>query len=65
MAYILEAMTIEESGKKVEIKKNLESIPPELRKAFEELPTIKNAFYALTPGRQRAYIIYFSQPKQL
>lgn len=63
-SYVLEAMAIEESGKKVEYKKNPEPIPEELVKAFEEAPAFKKAFYALTPGRQRGYIIHFSQPKQ-
>lgn len=63
-SYVLEAIAIEESGKKVEYKKNPEPIPEELVKAFEEAPAFKKAFYALTPGRQRGYIIHFSQPKQ-
>jgi len=63
-AYILEAVEIEKSGQKVIFKKNLEPIPDELSQVFEEDPVLKNAFYALTPGRQRGYIIYFSQPKQ-
>ena len=63
-AYILEAITIEESGKKVVTVKNPESIPEELLQAFEDDTAFENAFYALTPGRQRGYIIYFSQPKQ-
>lgn len=62
--YILEANAIEESGKKVEMKKDLEPLPEELLHAFEVDSVFKNAFYALTPGRQRAYIITFSQPKQ-
>lgn len=63
-AYIKEAIAVEESGAKVEFKKNLEPTPDELLAKFEEVPVFKNAFYALTPGKQRAYIIYFSQPKQ-
>jgi uncharacterized protein YdeI (YjbR/CyaY-like superfamily) len=62
--YILEAIEIEESGKKVEFKKNPEPIPEELSLAFENDPVFKKAFYALTPGRQRGYIIHFSQPRQ-
>ncbi|WP_319501419.1 DUF1801 domain-containing protein [uncultured Draconibacterium sp.] len=62
--YITEAIEIEKSGKKVELKKNPEPVPDELLLAFEEDPLFMNAFYALTPGRQRGYIIYFSQPKQ-
>lgn len=62
--YVLEAIEIEESGKKVEFKKNPEPIPDELLETFEQDPAFKQAFYALTPGRQRGYIIHFSQPKQ-
>ena len=62
--YVLEAIEIEESGKKVEFKKNPEPIPDELLQAFEQNPAFKKAFYSLTPGRQRGYIIYFSQAKQ-
>jgi uncharacterized protein YdeI (YjbR/CyaY-like superfamily) len=62
--YVLEAIEIEESGKKVEFKKNPEPIPDELLEAFEQDPAFKQAFYALTAGRQRGYIIHFSQPKQ-
>ncbi|MCB0457953.1 MAG: DUF1801 domain-containing protein [Flavobacteriaceae bacterium] len=63
-SYILEAIAIEKSGKKVEFKKNPEPIPDELLQAFEDEPAFKTAFYDLTLGRQRGYIIYFSQPKQ-
>ena len=63
-SYIIEAIAIEESGKKVEFKKNPEPIPTELLQAFEADPAFKKAFYALTPGRQRGYTIHFSQPKQ-
>ncbi len=63
-SYILEAIAIEESGKKVEFKKNPEPIPTELLQAFEQNPAFKKAFYSLTLGRQRGYIIYFSQAKQ-
>ena len=62
--YVLEAIEIEESGKKEEFKKNPEPIPNELLEAFEQDPAFKKAFYALTAGRQRGYIIHFSQPKQ-
>ena len=62
--YVLEAIEIEESEKKVEFKKNPEPIPNELLEAFEQDPAFKKAFYALTAGRQRGYIIHFSQPKQ-
>ena len=55
----MEAIEIEESGKKVEFKKNPEPIPNELLEAFEQDPAFKKAFYALTAGRQRGYIIHF------
>jgi len=61
--YIMEAISIEESGKKVIFKKNPEPMPVELIQAFESDPKFKKAFHALTPGRQRGYIIHFSQPK--
>jgi uncharacterized protein YdeI (YjbR/CyaY-like superfamily) len=63
-AYILEAVEIEKSALKVLFKKNPEPIPEELMEKFDEYPELEKAFYALTPGRQRGYIIYFSQPKQ-
>lgn len=46
------------------LKKNPEPLPDELLQAFEEDPAFRTAFYALTPGRQRGYVINFSQPKQ-
>jgi len=64
-AYIYEAIEIEKAGLKVELKKTSEySIPEEFQTKLNEIPTLKTAFDALTPGRQRAYILYFSQPKQ-
>lgn len=63
-SYIKEAIAVEEQGKKVEFKKNPEPIPDELLQAFEQDPAFKKAFFALTSGRQRGYIIHFSQPKQ-
>lgn len=62
--YIQEAIQIEQSGAKVVTIKNPEPIPEELLEVFEEDPAYESAFFALTPGRQRAYIISFSQPKQ-
>ena len=62
--YVKEAVVIEESGVKVEFKKDLEPVPDELNGMFEALPALREAFYALTPGKQRGYIIHFSQPKQ-
>ncbi len=63
-SYVLEAIAIEEKGKKVPTVKNPEPIPDELLQAFEDDPSFKMAFESLTPGRQRGYIIHFSQPKQ-
>ena len=63
-AYVYEAIEVEKSGVKPNIRKNPEPIPEELHKKFDEMPALKTAFDALTPGRQRGYILYFSQPKQ-
>ena len=62
--YIFQAIENEKGGKKVEFKKKLESEPQELLDAFKSDPKFKKAFYALSPGRQRGYILTFSQPKQ-
>lgn len=62
--YIYEAIELEKNGAKIVYKKNLEPTPIELEEKFEKSTAFKNAFYALTPGRQRGYIIYFSQAKQ-
>lgn len=64
-AYVHEAIEVEKAGLEVNFKKNTEFIiPEELQNKFDEIPALKTAFEALTPGRQRAYILYFSQPKQ-
>jgi uncharacterized protein YdeI (YjbR/CyaY-like superfamily) len=64
-AYIYEAIEVEKSGKEVEFKKNTEIIiSDELQIKFDESPALKIAFESLTPGRQRAYLLHFSQPKQ-
>ncbi|MBO3794730.1 YdeI family protein [Bacillus subtilis] len=64
-AYIHEAIEVEKAGLKVEVNKNIElNIPEELQKKFDEIPALKTAFEALTPGRQRTYTLYFSQAKQ-
>jgi uncharacterized protein YdeI (YjbR/CyaY-like superfamily) len=64
-AYINEAIEVEKAGLKVEFKKTTEyTIPEELQKKLDEITSLKTAFNALTPGRQRAYIFYFSTPKQ-
>jgi len=64
-AYIYEAIEVEKAGLKVNLKKTSEfKIPQEFQNKLDEIPALKTAFYALTPGRQRAYIFYFSKPKQ-
>ena len=63
-AYIHEAIEVEKAGLKVDFKKYPEPIPDELQKKFKELPALKKAFYNLTPGRQKGYILHFSKPKQ-
>lgn len=64
-AYIYEAIEVEKAGLEVNYKKNTEFlIPEELQNKFDEILTLKTAFEALTPGRQRAYLLYFSEPKQ-
>src|SRR5882762_575622 len=63
-AYIHEAIEAEKAGLKVNLKKNPEPVPEELQNNLDESPALKTAFDALTPGRQRAYILYFSAPKQ-
>ncbi len=64
-AYIDEAIEVEKAGLKVNYKKTSEFIiPEEFINQLEKVPGLQDAFEALTPGRQRAYIFYFSQPKQ-
>src|SRR6266511_2566970 len=64
-AYIHEAIDVEKAGLKVKYKKASEfKIPEEFQNKLDETPALKKAFDALTPGRQRGYIFYFSQPKQ-
>ena len=64
-AYIYEAIEVERAGLKVKFKKTSEyKIPEEFQKKLNKNSVLKTAFDALTPGRQRAYIFYFSQPKQ-
>jgi len=62
--YIQEAIGIEDSGIKIVFEKVPEPIPEELLDAFAEDEVLERAFFKLTPGRQRAYIIHFSQAKQ-
>ena len=63
-AFIMEAITLEEAGKKVEKRTEEEPMVEELKEAFLQDSTFKTAFYQLTPGRQRAYLLHFAQPKQ-
>jgi uncharacterized protein YdeI (YjbR/CyaY-like superfamily) len=64
-AYIHEAIEAEKAGLKVIYKKNTDLIfPEEFQSKLDKNPALKTAFHALTPGRQRAYHIYFSAPKQ-
>jgi uncharacterized protein YdeI (YjbR/CyaY-like superfamily) len=63
--YIFEAIEIEKAGLKVKPKDtSVKNMPEELLQKFDEHPDLKSAFFSLTPGRQRAYLIHFSQPKQ-
>lgn len=63
--YIFEAIEAEKAGLKVKMKKTSEyKTPLEFKKALEENSELKAAFYALTPGRQKGYLLYFSQAKQ-
>ena len=64
-AYLHEAIDVEKAGLKVDLKETSEyAIPEEFQSRLDETPALKTAFEALTPGRQRAYILYFSAPKQ-
>lgn len=64
-AYIEEAIEVEINGLKVDFKKTAEfAIPEEFQRKLDEDPALRAAFSALTPGRQRAYLLYFSAPKQ-
>lgn len=64
-AYIREAIAAEKSGLKVSLKKTSQfAMPEEFKGKLDEVPALKKAFKALTPGRQRGYLLYFSQPKQ-
>jgi uncharacterized protein YdeI (YjbR/CyaY-like superfamily) len=64
-AYIYEAIEVEKAGLKVELKKTEEfKNVEEFQKKLNDIPTLKNAFEALTPGRQRAYKLYFAAAKQ-
>jgi uncharacterized protein YdeI (YjbR/CyaY-like superfamily) len=64
-AYVFEAIEVEKAGLKVTLKKTAEfNVPQEFQEKLDKMPSLKKAFHALTPGRQRAYLFYFSQPKQ-
>ena len=64
-AYIAEAVKVEQSGLKVELKKTEEfSVPEEFQAKLDEMLELKSAFEALTPGRRRAYLLHFSSAKQ-
>ena len=64
-AYIEEAIEVEKAGLKVELKETKEfPMPDEFQSKLDEMPEMKAAFEALTPGRQRAYLLHFSQAKQ-
>ncbi|HYV55491.1 MAG TPA: YdeI family protein [Chitinophagaceae bacterium] len=63
-AYIYEAIEVERAGLKVKLKKTSDfKIPEEFQSKLDKMPALRKAFDALTPGRQRGYIFYFSQPK--
>lgn len=64
-AYIYEAVAVEEAGLKVAFKKTEAfAVPEEFQQKLEEVPALKTAFEALTPGRQRAYLLHFAAAKQ-
>lgn len=63
--YIFQAIEVEKAGLKVELKKTTEfAVSDEFQQKLDALPALKKAFEALTPGRQRAYLLHFLQPKQ-
>lgn len=64
-AYVKEAMAVEKSGLKVNFKSTEAfDMPEEFQSRLEDIPALRTAFEALTPGRQRAYLLHFSEPKQ-
>ena len=64
-AYLIEAIEAEKAGLKVILKKTEEfHQPEEFSLKLAEMPALKVAFEALTPGRQRAYLLHFAAPKQ-
>jgi len=64
-SYIYEAIEVEKAGLQVDFKKTAEfTVPEEFQNKLDAIPALQTAFHSLTPGRQRAYLLYFSQPKQ-
>lgn len=64
-AYIYEAIEVEKAGLKVKMKKTADyPVPEEFQVKLDKMPALRKAFEALTPGRQRGYIFYFSSAKQ-
>lgn len=64
-SYISEAIAVEKAGLKVKLKKTSDfKIPEEFQEKLDEIPALKAAFAALTPGRQRGYLYYISGAKQ-
>jgi uncharacterized protein YdeI (YjbR/CyaY-like superfamily) len=64
-AYVYEAIEVEKAGLKVELKKTADfTVAEEFKNKLDKSPALKKAFYQLTPGKQRAYLLYFSAPKQ-
>ncbi|QEM13175.1 hypothetical protein DEO27_025245 [Mucilaginibacter rubeus] len=64
-SYIYEAIEVEKAGLKVTLKKTEDfAVADEFQRKLDSIPALKTAFEALTPGRQKAYLLHFSQPKQ-
>ncbi|MBP9186060.1 MAG: YdeI/OmpD-associated family protein [Bacteroidia bacterium] len=65
-SYVKEAIALNKAGLKVELKKTTAyNMPEEFKNILDDMPELKTAFYALTPGRQRGYLLYFSTAKQV
>ena len=65
-SYIKEAIAFDKAGLKIELKKTTEfKMPEEFKTVLEDMPELNTAFNALTPGRQKGYLLYFSAPKQV
>ena len=62
--YIAEALAIDDAGLEIEFQSKTAEMPEEFQKVLDDSPDIRQAFYALTPGRQRAYLLYFMDAKQ-